>query len=58
MIPSLSHTTFSTGNYNDPGWLGTREIVLVFILGLVIRFFDKNISILGMFFLPSSLFLL
>ena len=39
MISSLSHTTFSNGNSNDPGWVGAREIALIFILGLVIRFF-------------------
>ena len=39
MIPSLSHTTFSNGSSNDPEGVGTREIVLIFILGLVIRLF-------------------
>ena len=39
MIPSISHTTFSNGSPNDPGWVGARGIALVFILGLVIRWF-------------------
>jgi len=39
MIPSLSHTIFYNGSSNDPGWVGAREIALVFILGLVIRCF-------------------
>jgi len=42
MIPSLPHTTFSNGSSNDPGWVGAREIALIFILGLVIRFFASQ----------------
>ena len=39
VLPSFSHAISPNGNPNDPGRVGAREIVLIFILGVVIRLF-------------------